>query len=73
MKQDKKDLEKESKIYFRRERETDKKRQARLVNTKLDQHKVKLDFFPDIDWLGAEKLNLQHLTHPRMCNNIFQS
>ena len=37
MKQDKKDLEEES---FRRERETEKERQARLVSTKLDQHKV---------------------------------
>ena len=32
-----------------REWETDEERQARLVNTKLDQHKVKHDFvFPDI-------------------------
>ena len=29
---------------FRRERETDEELQARLVNTKLDQHKVKPDF-----------------------------
>ena len=34
---------------LRRERETDEEQQARLVNTKLDQHKVKQDFvFPDI-------------------------
>ena len=50
---------------LRRERKTDEERQTRLVNTKFDQHKVKPDFvFLDIDYLGAEKLKLQHLTHP---------
>ena len=65
IKQDKKHLKGEEGERLRRERETDEEQWASLVNTKFDQHKIKPDFvFPSIDWLGAEKLRLQHLIHP---------